>query len=127
RQPARDQPDHALAETKAMGTRLTGMLPALVIAAVLEIGGDAAIPNGLLRASWACVVPEAAAPPPDPLTATAPRPLAFGPLMGTYVAVFFVGSVARSMAVFGERPSRALLLGGALIVAGALVIQRSVR
>ena len=110
-----------------MGTRLTGMLPALVIAAVLEIGGDAAIRNGLVRASWAWVVAGAAALVAYGLTVNVYRRVDFGPLMGTYIAVFFVVSLAMSVAVFGERPSRALLLGGALIVAGALVIQRSVR
>lgn len=43
--------------------------------------------------------------------------------MGLYTAVFFVVSQLMSLALFGERPLPSLLLGGALIVAGGLVIQ----
>jgi small multidrug resistance family-3 protein len=43
--------------------------------------------------------------------------------MGIYIAVFFVVSQVLSLAIFGERPSPSLVLGGALVVAGGLVIQ----
>jgi drug/metabolite transporter (DMT)-like permease len=43
--------------------------------------------------------------------------------MGIYIVVFFVVSQAIAWVVFGERPSTTLVLGGALIVAGGLVIQ----
>jgi small multidrug resistance family-3 protein len=51
------------------------------------------------------------------------RAVDFGRLMGLYTAVFFVVSQLMSLALFGERPLPSLLLGGALIVAGGLVIQ----
>ncbi len=47
----------------------------------------------------------------------------FRRLMSLYIAVFFVVSQLMSAALFGERPSPSLLVGGALIVAGGLVIQ----
>ena len=103
------------------------MLAILVVAAALELGGDAAIRHGLVRPSWAWVVAGTVALIAYGLTVNVYRRVDFGPLMGTYIAVFFVVSLAISMVVFGERPSRALLLGGALIVAGALVIQRGAR
>ncbi len=48
--------------------------------------------------------------------------LAFGRALGLYIAVFFVVSQLVALIVRGERPSFALLIGGALIVAGGLVI-----
>src|SRR3989304_4375320 len=47
----------------------------------------------------------------------------FGRALGLYIAIFFVVSQAVALAVLGERPSPSLLLGGALIVAGGLVVQ----
>ena len=51
------------------------------------------------------------------------RLIDFGRLMGLYIAVFFVVSQVLSLVLFGERPSAGLVLGGALVVAGGLVIQ----
>ena len=47
--------------------------------------------------------------------------LPFGRALGLYIAVFFVLSQLVALA-HGERPSLSLLVGGALIVAGGLVI-----
>jgi small multidrug resistance family-3 protein len=46
----------------------------------------------------------------------------FGQLLGAYVAVFFCVAQLVNYFVFGARPSAPLLVGGALIVAGGLVI-----
>ena len=43
--------------------------------------------------------------------------------MGIYIAVFFVVSQAIAWLVFDDRPSTTVALGGALIVAGGIVIQ----
>ena len=51
------------------------------------------------------------------------RTLAFGRVMGLYIAVFFVVSQLLSFAVFAERPTPGLLVGGGRIVAGGIVIQ----
>lgn len=51
------------------------------------------------------------------------RSLAFGRTMGLYIAVFFLVSQILSAAFFAERPSPSLMVGGALIVAGAIIIE----
>ena len=51
------------------------------------------------------------------------RSIDFGRLMGVYIAVFFVVSQIINAVLVRERPEPAVLLGGALIVAGGLVIQ----
>ena len=106
----------------------TTTLLVLVLAAVLEAGGDAVIragirgPAGAARAvlfvvgglvlfSYGWTVN---APPWD-----------FGRLLGLYVVFFFVIAQALSWLVFHEPPSRQVLAGGVLIVAGGLVIARA--
>ena len=103
------------------------MLAVLVLAAVLEIGGDAAIRQGLLRAAWPRVAMGAAALLAYGLAVNANRSLDFGRLMGLYIAVFFVVSQLLSFLVFDERPPASLTFGGALIVSGGLVIQFGAR
>jgi small multidrug resistance family-3 protein len=49
-------------------------------------------------------------------------PWDFGKLLGIYVVFFFVVAQLISFFAFGQKPSATLLLGGALIVAGGLVI-----
>ena len=97
----------------------------LLLAAALEAGGDALVraglfgPNVLRRAglllagglvllAYGCVV-------------NAPR-WDFGRLLGIYVVFFFVVAQVIAWLGFGQRPTPPLLLGGALIVAGGLVI-----
>ena len=106
---------------------ILGILPVLILAAAFEIGGVAAVRHGLVRASWAWLLAGAAALVAYGLTVNVYRRLDFGPLMGTYIAIFFVVSLAISTMLFGERPSAALLAGGFLIVAGAVVIQAGIR
>jgi small multidrug resistance family-3 protein len=49
-------------------------------------------------------------------------PWSFGSLLGVYIVLFFVVAQAVSWAVFGERPGAHILIGGALIITGGLVI-----
>ena len=49
-------------------------------------------------------------------------PWDFGKLLGLYVVFFFLTAQTISWVFFSQPPSRAILLGGALIVAGGLVI-----
>jgi len=102
------------------------MLGLLVLAAALEVGGDAAIRHGLLRASWPWLLVGALG-----LTAygfvNANRLIDFGRLMGVYIAVFVVVSQVLSVIFFGERPSPSLLLGCVLIIGGGIVIQLGAR
>lgn len=99
----------------------------LLIAAVLEIGGDAAVRRGLLESRWVWLVLGAITLVAYGLVVNLNRSIEFGRLMGLYIAVFFVVSQLLSFAFFGERPSLRLILGGVLIVAGGLVVQGGMR
>ena len=100
------------------------ILLALLAAAVLEAGGDALIRGGLHRsgimraAFFACGAIAlfgyggmVNAPPWD-----------FGRLLGIYVVFFFLIAQLVAWLAFGKTPSVAILIGGALIVAGGVVI-----
>ena len=97
----------------------------LVAAAALEAGGDALVRGGLFGPTFArralllalgalvlfaygCFV-------------NLPR-WDFGRLLGVYVAAFFVVAQVINWAGFGQKPTLPILVGGALIVAGGLVI-----
>jgi len=102
-------------------------LPVLVLAALLEIGGDAAIRHGLVRSAWPWLTLGGTALVAYGLAVNANRALLFGQLMGLYIAVFFVVSQAIAVAVFGERLSLPLVTGGVLIVLGGIVVQLGAR
>jgi small multidrug resistance family-3 protein len=105
--------------------KLTTTLIVLFGAAVLEAGGDAIVRAGihastgsvraLLFAAGAVVLFSYGwvvnAPPWD-----------FGRLLGVYVVFFFVVAQLISWVVFSQRPSGAVLLGGAFIVIGGCII-----
>ena len=107
--------------------RMQGTLLSLVIAAAMEVGGDAAIRHGLLRSGWPAIVVGAALLVGYGLVVNTSLAVDFGRLMGVYIVVFFVVSQLIGMCVLGEWPSRTLLLGGALIITGGGVIQLGVR
>ena len=46
----------------------------------------------------------------------------FGRLLGIYVVFFFVVAQAISWALFGQKPSLPILVGGAFILLGGLII-----
>ena len=95
-------------------------LAILILAAALEVGGDALIRIGLRGpAYW--------------LAAGGIVLLAYGVLvnqsgvdfnrlMGIYIAVFFVVSQTISLILFKQVPDDRILLGGGFIVTGGLVI-----
>lgn len=97
----------------------------LFIAAVLEAGGDAFVRKGLhstllvrrteflllagvILFSYGVVVN---LPPWD-----------FGRLLGVYVAMFFLVAQLINYFGFGQKPSASIIVGGALIIAGGLII-----
>lgn len=96
---------------------------ALVVAALLEVGGDALIRAGLVRARWPLLVAGAAALVAYGVVVNVDRRIDFGRLMGTYIAVFFVVSQLIGAVAFGERPTSRVLLAGTLIVAGGMWMQ----
>lgn len=99
---------------------------ALVIAALLEVGGDALVRYGLRGAAapggrlagfaLGAVVLFAYS-----LSVNAPR-WDFGRLLGIYIAVFFVVSQAVAALVFKEPIRTPTYIAGALIVAGGFVL-----
>jgi len=95
----------------------------LIAAAVLEISGDALIRRGLLQSASVWLALGAAMLVAYGMVVNLNRSIAFGRLMGFYIAVFFLTSQIISAAAFAERPSPSLIVGGALIAAGGLVIQ----
>lgn len=99
----------------------------LVLAAALEVGGDAAIRHGLLRSSWGWLLVGSLALVVYGFAVNAPRSVDFGRLMGLYIAVFFVVGQVVNLLAFGGRPAPNLLWGGALIIAGGIVIQLGMR
>jgi drug/metabolite transporter superfamily protein YnfA len=105
-------------------TRTTA-LAILLLAAILEAGGDALMRAGLHKSVlWqratlftiAAIVLFAYG-----WTVNSP-PWDFGKLIGIYVVFFFLIAQLISWVIFKQTPSRAVLIGGMLIVGGGLVI-----
>jgi len=97
----------------------------LILAAVLEAGGDAVIRAGLHGASvgrrmalYAC---GAAVLFAYGYIVNAP-PWNFGRLLGLYVVFFFLIAQIVSALAFGQPPTRPVLIGGIMIVGGGVVI-----
>ena len=92
----------------------------LVVAAGVEVGGDALVRVGLGRRTAATAA--------GAVTLLAYGILAnksgldFNRLMGVYIAIFFVVSQAISFILFKQIPDDRILLGGGFIVAGGLLI-----
>src|SRR5881275_2854295 len=102
----------------------------LLVAAVLEAGGDALVRSGihasasgtrllfwltggLVLFTYGYVVN---APPWD-----------FGRLLGIYVVFFFVVAQVISWAVFDQKPDRLVIVGGSFIVLGGLIMSAGSR
>ena len=97
----------------------------MLCAAFLEAGGDALMRMGLrspthLRAGLFFVLGGLVLTFYG-YTVNAP-PWDFGPLIGAYVAFFFLAAQVISWLGFGQKPTPLLLLGGALIVMGGCVV-----
>ncbi len=95
-------------------------LALLMLAAALEVGGDALIRVGLRGAPYSIAA--------GGLTLFVygllvnKTALDFNRLMGIYIAVFFVVSQAISFILFKDVPDDRILVGGGFIVAGGLVM-----
>jgi hypothetical protein len=112
-----------IAERTAVNTALALLI--LLVAAILEAGGDALVRTGLhgdsiasragLFAGGAAVLfaygVSVNAPPWD-----------FGKLLGVYVALFFVVAQIINLIFFGVSPTLPVIIGGAMILSGGLVM-----
>ncbi len=92
----------------------------LALAAAAEVLGDLGMRIGLGGQVWGYVL-GALLLSTYGLLVNQPA-LGFGRALGLYIAVFFVVSQVVAFCALGERPSSSLLIGGALIAAGGLVI-----
>jgi hypothetical protein len=106
-----------------MNPAITGLL--LIVAAALEVGGDAVVRLGLRNASGR---PQIATIAAGGIILLAYglfvnwAPADFGRLLGIYVVLFFIIAQLTNFLVFGVRPGMPILAGGLLIAAGGFVI-----
>ena len=96
----------------------------LFTAALLEAGGDALVRKGLHSPALPRIgfmLAGAAVLLAYACTVNTP-PWSFGRLIGVYVVFFFIVAQVIGWLAFREAPSARLLLGGACIVIGGLII-----
>jgi len=108
-------------------SRNTALL-VLALAALLEAGGDALVRTGLrspstsARLAW--FLAGAAVLFLYGWTVNSP-PWDFGRLLGLYVVFFFLFAQVISWVVFHQRPAPGIVIGGAFIVLGGIIIWRT--
>jgi hypothetical protein len=97
----------------------------LTFAALLESGGDALVRNGLHAPAFPTrigfIAAGAAVLFTYGITVNLPS-WDFGRLLGVYVALFFVSAQAINLFAFGIKPALPIYAGGALIIAGGLLM-----
>lgn len=96
----------------------------LLCAALLEAGGDALMRHGLHSAAATRIAFFGAGGLVLALYGWAVNapPWDFGKLLGVYVVFFFLVAQVIAWAAFGQPPTTRVLLGGALIIVGGLVV-----
>jgi drug/metabolite transporter superfamily protein YnfA len=103
----------------------SGALVLLGIAAFLEAYGDSCFQSALYRSSGMsralAFVGGAVSLAAYGLVVNAPR-WEFGKLLGVYVVLFFLLAQIVARVKFGQAPTLPILIGGALICAGGVVI-----
>jgi hypothetical protein len=105
--------------------RRSGALFLLAIAAFLEAYGDSCFQSGLYRATGLnrslAFLGGAVSLVAYGLVVNAPR-WEFGKLLGVYVVLFFLLAQIVARVKFGQTPTLPILVGGALICAGGVII-----
>ena len=103
----------------------SAILLVLLFAALLEAGGDALVRKGLHSSAGTprllFFLAGAAVLFLYGWTVNTP-PWDFGRLLGLYVVFFFLCAQAISWVLFHQRPSVAVLIGGAFIAVGGIII-----
>ena len=98
----------------------------LVLAALLEVGGDALIRGGLLRGglqrSGALLLLSGAATLVVYGFMVNMTKLDFSRLMGIYIVIFFLVAQALAVLIFRESIDRAVWAGGGFIVVGGIIM-----
>ncbi len=120
-------PAQAGAATTNLGAAMSNLVAfvILALAALLEAGGDAVVRGGIHASSLAQRVAMVVL---GGLILTAYGVVVntpswdFGRLLGVYVTLFFLAAQAINATVFKVPPSAPILAGGALIVAGGLLM-----
>ena len=106
----------------------SGALFLLSVAAFLEVYGDSCFQSALYRATGMtralAFAGGAVSLAAYGLIVNAPR-WEFGKLIGVYVVIFFLLAQIVARIRFGQTPTPGILIGGALIVAGGVVISLS--
>jgi small multidrug resistance family-3 protein len=95
-------------------------LVVLILAALLEVGGDALIRIGLGGRGFAMGAGAVMLVVYGVLVNKSS--LDFNRLMGVYIAIFFVVSQVISLILFRQIPDDRIMLGGGFIIAGGLLI-----
>jgi small multidrug resistance family-3 protein len=93
----------------------------LILAALLEVGGDALIRGGLQRKAAWLLLSGAVTLIVYGFMVNMTK-LDFSRLMGIYIVVFFMVSQAVAILVFREKMDRSVMAGGGLIVLGGIVM-----
>jgi small multidrug resistance family-3 protein len=93
----------------------------LICAAMLEVGGDAFIYRGMRNGGIGLFIAGGTTLVLYGLTVNLPR-WDFGRLMGVYIVLFFIVSQIISLLLYHEKPQSHILLGGAFIVCGGIII-----
>jgi small multidrug resistance family-3 protein len=96
-------------------------LALLVLAAVLEVGGDALIRGGLKGGGVAAMAAGVVVLGLYGFMVNLTK-LDFGRLMGMYIVLFFLVAQVVSVAIFKEKTHPSVVVGGALIVAGGVLM-----
>jgi hypothetical protein len=99
------------------------LIAALLVAAVLEAGGNALLRQGLLRAWWPFLVAGIITLGVYGLLVNqSGLNFDFGRLMGCYIVAFFLISQILAALIFRDLPCLRTLIGGSLILLGGLTI-----
>lgn len=97
------------------------VLVLLILAALLEVGGDALVRQGLERRAVAFLVGGALTLAVYGFMVNLTK-LDFSRLMGLYIVIFFLVAQAVSVLAFGESISRPVWYGGGCIVLGGILM-----